>query len=83
MPPRSTHKMITAAGHIRRRTREEVRPKYVAAGQARGLLLLLQVKFGALPPGLVARVKRTRMKTLDGWCDRVLTAKSLVDVFVD
>jgi hypothetical protein len=34
--PRSTHKMITAAEHIRRRVRKEVRPKYEAESLARG-----------------------------------------------
>ena len=83
MPARPTHKMITAAEHIRRRTREEVRPRFVAEGMARGLLRQLEKRFGALPPRLVARIKRARMATLDGWWDRVLPAKSLVDVFVD
>ena len=77
--PRSTHKMITAAEHIRRR----VRPKYVAEGQARGLLRQLKKKFGVLPPKLVARVKRASTPILDRWCDQVLTAKVLNDVFVD
>ena len=81
--PRSTHKMITAAEHIRRRTRKEVRPKYMAVGQARALLRFLESKFGVLHPKLVARVKRASTATLDRWLDRVLTAKSLIDVFVE
>jgi hypothetical protein len=79
--PRSTHKMITAAEHIRRRTRKEVRPKFEAAGQARGLLLQLENKFGVLPPKLVSRIKRARIETLDRWCKLVLTAQVLDEVF--
>ena len=81
--PRSTHKMITAAEHIRRRTRKEVRPKFEAAGQARALLRLLKQKFGSLPPKLVTRVKRASTPTLDRWCDQVLTAKVLDEVFAE
>ena len=75
--------MITAADHIRRRTRKEVRPKYMAAGQARMLLRQLEKMFGALHPKLVARIKRASTPTLDRWFDQVLTAKSLIDVFVE
>jgi hypothetical protein len=73
--------MITAAEHIRRRTRKEVRPKFEAAGQARGLLLQLENKFGVLPPKLVSRIKRARIETLDRWCKLVLTAQVLDEVF--
>ncbi|HEU4420183.1 MAG TPA: DUF4351 domain-containing protein [Planctomycetota bacterium] len=79
--PRSTHKMITAAEHIRRRTRKEVMPKFMAKGQSRLLLRQLEKKFGVLPPKLVARIRRARIETLEGWGDRVLTAKVLDDVF--
>ncbi|HZN38825.1 MAG TPA: Rpn family recombination-promoting nuclease/putative transposase [Planctomycetota bacterium] len=81
--PRSTHKMITAAEHIRRRTRKEVMPKFMAAGQARLVLLLLQEKFGALPPKLVARIRRARMETLEGWFARALKANVLDNVFAE
>src|SRR5262245_18321003 len=74
-----THKMISAADDIRRK----VRPKYEAAGQARQLVRLLKKKFGPLPPRLVARVKRASTPTLDGWFDRVLTAKILDEVFAE
>lgn len=81
--PRSTHKMITAAEHIRRRTRKEVRPKFEAAGQARGLLRQLKIRFGVLPPKLVSRIKRARIETLDRWCDQFVTARVLDEVFAD
>ena len=82
MSARSTHKMITAAEHIRRRTRKEVRAKFRAQGQRRRLLRLLQNRFGALSPRLVARIRWARIETLDRWCDRVPTAKILPDIFV-
>jgi hypothetical protein len=75
--------MITAAEHIRRRTRKEVRPKFEAAGQARALLSLLREKFGPLPPKLVARVKRATTETLEGWFSRLLKANLLDDVFAE
>ena len=75
--------MITAAEHIRRRTRKEVRPKYVAEGQARMVLLLLREKFGALPPKLVARVRRARTEALEGWFTRALKANGLDEVFAN
>ena len=81
--PRSTHKMITAAEHIRRRTRKEVMPKFMARGQVRILLLLLQEKFGALPPKVVARIRRARTESLEGWSTRVLKANVLEDVFAE
>ena len=75
--------MITAAEHIRRRTRKEVRPTFMAAGQARLVLLLLQEKFGALPPKLVARIRRARMESLEGWFARALKASVLDEVFAE
>ena len=78
-----THKMITAAQDIRRRTRKEVRPKFQAEGQARGLLLLLEEKFGALPPKLVSRIKRARVETLDRWYKRFVTARVLHEVIAE
>ena len=52
-----------------------------AAGEARGraalLLKLLQLKFGALPDAVTARVQSASIAELDAWAERVLSATSL------
>ena len=64
-------------------TGDMVRPKFEAAGQARGLLRQLKIKFGVLPPKLVSRIKRARIETLDRWCDQFVTARVLDEVFAE
>jgi hypothetical protein len=49
--------------------------------QARMVLRLLQRKFGALPEDTEARVLRGDSGDLGRWCERILDAPSLDDVF--
>lgn len=50
-------------------------------GQRRVLLRLLGRRFGEVPASIVERVNGADEDTLDTWADRVLTAKTLDDVF--
>ncbi|MEM7152101.1 MAG: Rpn family recombination-promoting nuclease/putative transposase [Myxococcota bacterium] len=52
-------------------------------GEARVLLRLLQLKFGELPSAAQARVHGAGLEQLDRWVERVLTAKTLEEVFGD
>jgi len=51
--------------------------------QRRVLLRLLAQRFGALPVAVTERIDAARSPELDRWLDRVLTARSLDDVFAD
>jgi Domain of unknown function (DUF4351) len=61
--------------------------KYVAQGHKEGeralLLRQLRTRFGELPAAAVARVEGAEMAVLERWGERVLTAKSLAEVFDD
>ena len=50
-------------------------------GQARFFLLLLESKFGPLDPEVEDRVRSAEKDRLQEWGERLLTAKSLQDVF--
>jgi hypothetical protein len=52
-------------------------------GERRLLLKQLRSRFGDLPQAIVARVEAAEPDTLEGWGERVLTAKSLAEVFGD
>ncbi|MCZ7684711.1 MAG: DUF4351 domain-containing protein [Sandaracinaceae bacterium] len=51
-----------------------------ASGRAQLLLKLLQLKFGALPDEVTARVVSASIDELDRWGERVLAATTLNDV---
>jgi hypothetical protein len=52
----------------------------VAEGQARMLIKLLTLKFGALTPDVAARIRSASADELERWAERVLSATSLEDV---
>jgi len=54
-----------------------------AEGEAKVLLKLLTLKFGPLPDGVARRVQAASVEELDRWTERVLSAKSLAEVFAD
>jgi hypothetical protein len=55
----------------------------MAEGRADTLLRQLQKRFGPVPEAVVRRVRRSSIKKLDTWLDRVLDAESLAEVFAD
>jgi Domain of unknown function (DUF4351) len=52
-------------------------------GERRLLLRMLRSQFGELPQPVVARIEAAEPDELEGWGERVLTAKSLAEVFGD
>ena len=52
----------------------------VVEGSANTLLKQLGIKFGELPPAVVARVREGSIAELDAWAERVLFKDSLADV---
>lgn len=50
-------------------------------GESMVLLRLLERKFGTLDPGTQARIESAREERILSWVDRVLTARSLEEVF--
>lgn len=57
------------------------RRKGLRQGHAETLLKLLGLRFGRLSAATTARVARATIEQLDAWTERVLTAKTLDEVF--
>ena len=68
-------------------TAEKLEQQGIAKGKAEGraevLLKLLTLKFGPLPDGVAQRLQAASVDELDRWTERVLSAKSLAEVFAD
>ncbi len=70
-------------------TAERLRMEGEARGEARGRLAksvellnrLLSKRFGSLPTAIQDRIATAELATLDLWCDRLLDAKTLGEVF--
>lgn len=60
---------------------EMFREKGIAMGQRRVLLRQLGRRFGEVPESIVERLNGADEETLDAWADRVLSAKTLDEVF--
>ena len=52
-------------------------------GRREALLRMLRKRFGELSEADVARVESARIPALDAWTDRVLTARTLQEVWAD
>jgi predicted transposase YdaD len=66
-----------------RQIREEGREEGRQEGEARVVLRLLRLKFGPLAPELEERLRSADVDRLLEWGERVLTARSLQEVFRD
>jgi Domain of unknown function (DUF4351) len=55
--------------------------KYLAQGERVLLLRLLRGRFGELPATTLARVESAEVAMIERWGDRVLSAKTLAEVF--
>ncbi|HVR96188.1 MAG TPA: DUF4351 domain-containing protein [Thermoanaerobaculia bacterium] len=65
------------------RWNREIREEGRQEGGARILLRQLSLKFGSLDPETEEQVRSAATDRLLGWGERILTAKSLQDVFRD
>jgi hypothetical protein len=65
------------------RWNREIREEGRQEGEARMVLRLLRLKFGPLESGIEDRVRSADADRLLEWGERVLTAKSLQDIFKD
>lgn len=63
--------------------RNEGRNEGRREGEANVLLRLLKKKFGALPKGTQKRIQEAEPELLLEWIDRVISAKSVAEVFGD
>jgi hypothetical protein len=61
--------------------RQKLREEGERKAERRVVLRLLRVRFGELPPATVARIEAAEPKTLEVWQERLLTARSLDEVF--
>jgi hypothetical protein len=52
-----------------------------AEGEARVLVRLLTRKFGAVPAAVQQRIDTASLEQIETWCDRVLDATTLDEVF--
>jgi predicted transposase YdaD len=57
--------------------REEGRQEGLLLGEARVLLKLMRLKFGAVPDEVVARVEAASEAEIEQWAERILTAETL------
>ena len=62
---------------------EEARQERLQEGEARMLLRQLRLKFGALAPEIEEQVRSADADRLLVWGERILTAESLEDIFLD
>lgn len=62
-------------------TRAKAEAKGYRKGRALALLELLGLRFGRLSAATTSRVARATIEQLDAWTERVLTAKTLDEVF--
>ncbi|MEX1364001.1 MAG: DUF4351 domain-containing protein [Nannocystaceae bacterium] len=67
--------------YVRKEAMEQGIEQGKLEGEATVLLELLQLRFGALPETTRAMVDSAKSEQLDVWVERVLTAKSLDEVF--
>ncbi len=80
---------MTAGEQLRAEGRAEGRLEGRAEGRLEGraeglrgaLLKMLELKFGAAPPGLAERLRGVDADTLERWIDRVLEAERIEDIF--
>jgi molybdopterin converting factor small subunit len=66
-----------------RELREKSLQEGLQEGEARIVLQLLRLKFGALAPEIEEQVRSADADRLLGWSERILTAERLQDVFRD
>jgi hypothetical protein len=52
-----------------------------ARGQARALILFLEMRFGEMPASLRQRILSADTNTLDVWVDRAVDARDLESIF--
>jgi len=61
--------------------RQKLRDEGRQEGECRFLIRQLRARFGQLPPAAVARVQAAEPDVLEAWGERVLTARTLDEVF--
>lgn len=69
------------AGEVVMSTAQELVDQGVAQGARNVLLRQLKVSFGRLPKDVLKRVEAASAEELETWCERVLKAESIDDVF--
>ena len=62
------------------RGRKEGRREGERRGRRAQLLKLLRLRFGELPPAVVARIDAAEVPELDAWTERFVSASRLEDV---
>jgi predicted transposase YdaD len=78
--PEEVAEMTRFAERFMEKGREEGREEAIGQGEARVLLRLLTLKFGALPEAVRVRVESADAETLLHWSERVLSAQTLDEV---
>lgn len=78
---KSTADMLREEGW--QKGRQEGRQEGLVEGERAVLRRLLTRRFGELPPSVLARVEAAPLHEIEGWCERILVAKTLAEVFGD
>jgi predicted transposase YdaD len=73
--------VVTTAEQLRAEGKTEGRAEGLAEGEARVLVRLLTRRFGAVPGAVRQRIDTASLEQLEIWCDRVLDATTLDEVF--
>lgn len=81
LDPRANEALMTAAEQLRREGRAEGRKEGRKQGQRAMLVKQLELRFGPLSDTIKRRVKRATEDQLERWCERVITAQALDQVF--
>jgi hypothetical protein len=79
--PEAKEVVVTTAEQLRAEGKTEGRAEGLAEGEARVLVRQLTRKFGAVPGAVRQRIDTASLEQLETWCDRVLDATTLDEVF--
>ena len=79
--PEAKEVVVTTAEQLRAEGKTEGRAEGLAEGEGRVLVRLLTRKFGAVPGAVRQRIDTASLEQLETWCDRVLEATTLDEVF--
>jgi Domain of unknown function (DUF4351) len=79
--PEAKEVVVTTAEQLRAEGKTEGRAEGLAEGEARVLVRQLTRKFGAVPGAVRQRINTASLEQLETWCDRVLDAATLDEVF--
>lgn len=63
--------------------KDKLRQEGRKEGERNALLRQLRIRFGEVPPSIIARIEAADTRLFEQWIERVIFAQTLADVFDD